>query len=186
LLHEIAGYGAVLESFIDEESLPPEWFDYPDYLAIKTANGNHFEQLVERFKASELAEVKRITCTVVDERRFATAFLGGALMVGQSWGVELINIAEPRPENADQGYVGVDHMGFYWRSSLMEISNRLQTVNGIVPDFQPSSGHTSLSLTISSRQADRYLKFSTKPLASIVKEELSTGEASVIYDRTAG
>jgi hypothetical protein len=185
-LHEINSYAADLERYISDERLPEEWFGNPDHLAIKAANARHFEDLIELFMKDNPAEVSKIYCSRVDNRRIASAFLAGHLAIGNLGEVNLIEIMEPRPEKIGHDKVGVDHMEFKPPHRLSVIAEDLAAIHGIIPAREPKSKHNTLSITFQPRgRGIREFKFTDSSLGPMVIQEYHANEANLIYERPA-
>jgi hypothetical protein len=182
LVHQIAEYGVDLEHFMSEESLPPEWFDHPDYLAVNTVNRGSFDELMESLKSGELAKEKNISFTVVGELPFSKAFLFGELAVVSGWGIDLVNVAGPRHGEDNYKDVEVNHVGFYWPGGLKVISDHVRSSADITAEYEPDSGHTGLKVPFEAGTNERKVKFVSRRLSSIVTAELLSGEAEVIYE----
>lgn len=171
--HELANYAAELEKYIQSQSLPLEWFDEPDHIAIKAANAAHFDALVKQIRKGSLGvEVQDMIRADVDERRIALAFLAGSLAVGAEWQFRLVQIMGPQPDKAGKDKAGIDHMEFY-QPLIKPIEQRLLKT-GLIPSVDSRLGHNTLSIMFG--QAKNELKFTDNPLAEVPQEEQPSGK----------
>jgi hypothetical protein len=182
LVHEITEYGADVDQLWAVESLPDPWLKRADYLAIKAANSNHFEKLLELLKTDEIARAKKMTCTTVNERPFVTVTLIGELIIGRGWGTKLLNIAGPRPGEETQEDISIDHVCFQPRENLNKVARMLKSP-GISMEHKhaEAGGHTSLNVTFEIGGKTRMIKLGGRSLMAVVYEESRAGLARTIY-----
>lgn len=184
LVFEIADYTREVERGIRDTKLPQEYFDTIDHIALKAANRHHFDRVMEEFKRGWLAEAEKIYSTTLDGRRIAVGLLAGPLVVGDLGTVDCLEIMEPRPERVGQDRVGLDHAEFIPSISLMDLAARIETVNGIIPEWQPKAKHNTLCIRLGPTQ--REVKFTDRALRSIISEEYAARETELIYEKPTG
>ncbi|HSX45213.1 MAG TPA: hypothetical protein VLF39_03880 [Candidatus Saccharimonadales bacterium] len=81
----------------------------PDYLALKAADEDDFNKLIEKFRpmSHEITAVRR------DDRLVATAELLGTIALPPFGPIDWVRISEPKPKSKGQDRIGLDHVGFY-------------------------------------------------------------------------
>jgi hypothetical protein len=183
LQYELPSYAAELEEYIEHERLPIELFDEPDHVAIKAANGRHFEKWIESLQQGDIVEVNQIYCTVIKRRRIATAFTAGPIAIGNLGEADLLEVIEMRPDKKGIDKVGLDHVAFKTRLNLSVIAQNLITIQGISLDRQAKAKLSNLCLTFGPQ--NREFKLTDRSLKAIILEEHRKGETEKIYDRSS-
>jgi hypothetical protein len=182
LRYEIPQAAENIEDGIRKGRLPERWFDTLDHIAIKTANPDHYNQIIKDLKSGVLlrpfsAEISRIVEARIQNRRIAIAELVGQMAVG-NWSIEDFEVIEPRAEMIGKFKAGVDHFEFFSEIPLTELEKRLEQVFGIVPILQSNSWHRTLSFPLGTNRTE--VKFTDWPIHDVIANQLMLNEAEVI------
>lgn len=181
LAFEITDYAREVEQGIKDSRLPQEYFKTIDHIALKAANSHHFDRIIEEFKRGWLAEAEKIFLTTLDGRRIAVGLLTGPLAVGKLGTVDCLEIMEPRPERVGKERVGLDHAEFMPAMKLADLATRIETVSGIIPEWEPKAKHNTLCIHLGPNR--REVKFTDRELRSIINEEYVAGETDLVFER---
>jgi hypothetical protein len=169
---EIGRYAKVLQDFITQHELPPEWFRVSDHVAIKCEDGFDYEHVVEEL----LPDTTQASQVELDGRRLGALWLTSDIPIGDITRVTWVEIMEPRPEKVGKDMVGVEHVEFYY-PDFEEITDILDEKE--VPyELQQNPGHAWVNITLNDQGLE--LKLNNRVLADVVEEELDQGIAKPI------
>ena len=161
-----------LEDFVDRYSLPAEWFEVPDHVAVKCADAADYEAAVESFRpvAEQITEMK------MSGRRLGSVKLLKGLAVASFGEVLWVELMEPRPEKLGKDVVGLEHMEFYF-PDFETISDVLEQ-RSIYHKVQSNPGHRWVNIVINDKGQE--FKLNDLTLADVVEDELKEGKLYVI------
>lgn len=161
---EIGEYAKALDIFALKKELPYKLLAHLDHIAIKAANSDNFEVLVERFRPE--VEQKKFVCVEKDGRRLASAPLLGEISLGSFATVGRLGIMERRPGTPEAPRPIVDHT----ESSVKDLEGLAEIVDvldlrGIEFEVQADSSRICLCVIIN--EDGQELKFTDKALEDI-------------------
>lgn len=169
---QIFAYGEALRDFVDQYSLPEEWFVRPDHIAFKCRNADHFDEVL--MQATDDAD--QLSFVAVDGRRLASAHLEQPMYVESFGSVEWLEIMQPRPERQGKDLVGLEHMEFYWPD--FESAEEVLRDRGVSFELQHNDKQQWMSIIIDGFGHE--LKLCNRTLGDIVSEELANGDAESV------
>ncbi len=171
-LEGLEEYAHDLEEFIDALALPEEWFAVPDHVAIKCADSEHFDTVLEDFKA----DAEQISFIEMSDRRLATVSLISSISVASLGEVSLVEVMEPKPEKVGRDIVGFEHMEFYY-PDFEEVREVLRSRNHPF-EMQGNAGHAWVNVIIN--QQGQELKLNDLTLAETIAHETQANQTHIV------
>ena len=166
LSKEFAIYEESFSSFRKQHSLPDEWFEIPDHVAVKCADGRNYAQL-----CNELSEM---TVNGVWEIELDGRFLGSARLHEPihllDYNFSLIEVMQPRP-GKETDFDFVEHTEFLF-ADFAAVQAKLEQIE-IEYELQENPGHKWINIVID--DMGREIKINNKVLADVVVWEREEG-----------
>lgn len=163
---ELALYADAFQEFVSTHDLPKEWFETPDHVAFKCADGDEYEQLCDTIASETVDGVWQIE---LDGRYLGSAKLLTVLSVAGyefSW----IEIMQPRPgKETKAGFA--EHTEFLI-SDFAAAEAKLQEME-VDYELQENPGHRWINIVIDTH--GREIKLNNKLLADVVVWEREQG-----------
>lgn len=164
---ELKKYDVAFERFINKHNLPAEWFQRPDHVAIKCADGEDYKETCNEFSTLVQGGIWE---TKMNDRKLASAQLLSALTIA-TYEFGWLEIMQPRPgKEMTAGFV--EHTEFLF-ADFEQIQIRL-TDGGIEYTLQQNPSHSWVNLVIDG--LGREIKFNDKSLKDVSADEQARGE----------
>lgn len=168
LQKELEKYEMSFTAFVDEHSLPAEWFAHPDHFAVKCADRDDY--IATYRLLSNVADKEGIWAVDMDGRSLASAKLASRFLLG-GFSFEWVEIMQPRPgKETASGYV--EHTEFVV-PDFTAVEKVLQE-RGIPFEHQANPGHAWINVVIDDDM--REIKFNNLPLEKVVEIEMNEGK----------
>jgi hypothetical protein len=161
-------YADKVDWYINTTNIPTDLFQYPDHVDVVAPDLSEFEQLVKE-PAKETAIIDH-----EDEERFhVMAKYAGVLFMGRLGYIRWAEITEANEQEQAAGIKGVQTLNFY-AGNIKEVL-RVFGWRDLDHTLVDHESHEEVIVPI--MDSGDYFKFTSRPLESVVREKLESGEA---------
>lgn len=137
-----------------------------DHFAVKLADTSQYE----RYLDTVLSLAEEVSYTNMNNRRIACALLKQPISFGDLGEAHILEIMEPKPEKANQGFAGLEHIELY-RPELSKVQRLLDAAK--LPSlFYENPFHRATVLKLGNGQE---IKFTDTKMLDVIAQEARHG-----------